>query len=315
MENRQSFSEYIFSLGGFAVPNAEYAAVDFEKHKNENIDKWLIDIIKNSSILYNKEVLNYLYSLYNLEISALNKSNNPRAIQEALYNFDFYKKLVSYNILNRSYKLIEELKNGKSLFKKEDESIRIYLKDKVESDRLLFWLDTNYEMTTINFYDDDELSLDIDRIKEKNNRRVNEINIKLSELKEQIREEEEKEKIELARIEEFRRQKATEKMYALSEEDEDACDDIYGPSDEELGFSKGKFSPKKEEKRLKDELANLIKLDDKYYNRLYNISKDYTDLSREIKTILFKDFGISDDDFKFEGNTLVKKFKTTTIRI
>ena len=310
MANKQSFSEFILSLGNFKVPNEEYSAFNSNNKQNDDVKGELLNIIQKSSILYNKSVLEYLKSLYNLEMSALNKRENPEDIQEALYNFDFYKKLVSYNILNRSYKLIEGLKNDSNIFEKEYKSILIYFRDKIINDRLVFSLSTNFDTTTLDFYDREVLLPD--KIREKNKKRIEEISTRLRSLKEEIKKEDEKKKIELARAEEFRKQQEIKKKYALSEEDEDACDIIYGPIEEEL-FIPSKLSPKLEEKKLKKELTDLIKLDDNYYNSLYNISKGSRDLSSEIKTILFKDFGISIKDFTPEDNTLVKKYKTTTI--
>ena len=310
MEKEKSLNETITGLGGFIVPNAEYMTCDLNNKSNEDIKEELLNIIQKSSILYNKKVSEYLYSLYYLEMSALNKNENPKDIQEALFNYDFYKKLVSYNILNRSYKLIKGLNNDNNIFEKEYKSILIYLKDKIKNDKLVFSLSTDFNTTILDFYDNEILLPD--KIKEIDNKRIKEINTKLNSLKDKILKEEENKKIELARIEEFEKQQKIKKKYALSEVDEDACDIIYGPSEEEL-FIPSKLSPKLEEERLKKELEDLTKLDNSYYNELYNFSKGFNELSNEIKTILFKDFGISTKDFSIESNILVKKFKTTII--
>ena len=310
MEKEKSLNETITGLGGFIVPNAEYMTFDLNNKSNEDIKEELLNIIQKSSILYNKKVSEYLYSLYYLEMSALNKNENPKDIQEALFNYDFYKKLVSYNILNRSYKLIKGLNNDNNIFEKEYKSILIYLKDKIKNDKLVFSLSTDFNTTILDFYDNEILLPD--KIKEIDNKRIKEINTKLNSLKDKILKEEENKKIELARIEEFEKQQKIKKKYALSEVDEDACDIIYGPSEEEL-FIPSKLSPKLEEERLKKELEDLTKLDNSYYNELYNFSKGFNELSNEIKTILFKDFGISTKDFSIESNILVKKFKTTII--
>ena len=284
MEKEKSLNETITGLGGFIVPNAEYMTFDLNNKSNEDIKEELLNIIQKSSILYNKKVSEYLYSLYYLEMSALNKNENPKDIQEALFNYDFYKKLVSYNILNRSYKLIKGLNNDNNIFEKEYKSILIYLKDKIKNDKLVFSLATDFNTTILDFYDNEILLPD--KIKEIDNKRIKEINIKLNSLKDKILKEEENKKIELARIEEFEKQQKIKKKYALSEVDEDACDIIYGPSEEEL-FIPSKFSPKLEEERLKKELEDLTKLDDSYYNELYNFSKGFNELSNEIRTILF----------------------------
>lgn len=310
MKKEKSLNETITGLGGFIVPNAEYMTFDLNNKSNEDIKEELLNIIQKSSILYNKKVSEYLYSLYYLEMSALNKNENPKDIQEALFNYDFYKKLVSYNILNRSYKLIKGLNNDNNIFEKEYKSILIYLKDKIKNDKLVFSLSTDFNTTILDFYDNEILLPD--KIKEIDNKRIKEINTKLNSLKDKILKEEENKKIELARIEEFEKQQKIKKKYALSEVDEDACDIIYGPSEEEL-FIPSKLSPKLEEERLKKELEDLTKLDDSYYNELYNFSKGFNELSNEIRTILFKDFGISTKDFSTESNILVKKFKTTII--
>ena len=310
MEKEKSLNETITGLGGFIVPNAEYMTFDLNNKSNEDIKEELLNIIQKSSILYNKKVSEYLYSLYYLEMSALNKNENPKDIQEALFNYDFYKKLVSYNILNRSYKLIKGLNNDNNIFEKEYKSILIYLKNKIKNDKLVFSLSTDFNTTILDFYDNEILLPD--KIKEIDNKRIKEINTKLNSLKDKILKEEENKKIELARIEEFEKQQKIKKKYALSEVDEDACDIIYGPSEEEL-FIPSKLSPKLEEERLKKELEDLTKLDNSYYNELYNFSKGFNELSNEIKTILFKDFGISTKDFSIESNILVKKFKTTII--
>lgn len=310
MEKEKSLNETITGLGGFIVPNAEYMTFDLNNKSNEDIKEELLNIIQKSSVLYNKKVSEYLYSLYYLEMSALNKNENPKDIQEALFNYDFYKKLVSYNILNRSYKLIKGLNNDNNIFEKEYKSILIYLKDKIKNDKLVFSLSTDFNTTILDFYDNEILLPD--KIKEIDNKRIKEINTKLNSLKDKILKEEENKKIELARIEEFEKQQKIKKKYALSEVDEDACDIIYGPSEEEL-FIPSKLSPKLEEERLKKTLEDLTKLDDSYYNELYNFSKDFNELSNEIRTILFKDFGISTKDFSTESNILVKKFKTTII--
>lgn len=74
-------------------------------------DKELFEeILKEKTIfkpILTKEANEYLESLLNLEISALSKNNISDENEEALKYLELYRKLVYYNILARSKKLVD----------------------------------------------------------------------------------------------------------------------------------------------------------------------------------------------------------------
>lgn len=74
-------------------------------------DKELFEeILRDKTIfkpILTKEVNEYLESLLNLEISALSKNNISETDEEALKHLELYRKLVYYNILLRSKKLVD----------------------------------------------------------------------------------------------------------------------------------------------------------------------------------------------------------------
>ena len=76
------------------------------KEDKELFEEILRDITIFKPIL-TKEVNEYLESLLNLEISALSKNNISETNEEALKHLELYRKLVYYNILLKSKKLVD----------------------------------------------------------------------------------------------------------------------------------------------------------------------------------------------------------------
>ena len=264
------------------------------KQKKEIITKEsLSEEIRYNQLLFKKEIIDYLYSLLELEIPVLKKENNPLLIQQQLYKFDFYKRIVAYNILNRSFNLLFENKKTRDYIEKSNEELSLFYKTN------LFQLTTDFKETEISIYKPKILTIDdIVKKEEHNKNKISEINKKLKELREKIK--------KAKAIDNSSIILKNEMMNPLIDE-EDYSYPIYGPieySDEEILESK-----------LNSELRELNKFDKSVLMERLNTSQETYDISEEIKKILFEELGLNEDKEFSSSNQkhLTKKYQTTTI--
>lgn len=290
---KKSFEDLAKNLG-FVVPNANDGII----HVCTGIDEdELLNIIKQNEKIFNKDVMNHLYSLYNLEFSALNAKNNPSNIQENLYMHSFYKKLVSYNILNRCYELLKITKIEK-IIKKNSNSLNLSFINNEYIDKL-FTLETNFIHSNLYFYKPQVIS--IREQEELNNEEILNVNKRLENLERKIE-----------RLKHYNSNIIEEEMKNSLIDEEDYSYPIYGPTDfnyDELDI---------ERTNLIKRLEELKKLNRNVFEQRYKNARGSENLMNEIQDILFDDFGINlENDFSFQSKLdekhLVKKYPIATI--
>ena len=255
-------------------------------HINNDFDKdILFENIKENENLFRKEVMDYLYSMYNLEASILHERNISSDIIDKLYNHEFYNQLVAYNIFNRSFKLLNSNKNIKEYIIRYPYVMKVNFTEK-ELNSMLFELTTNYRRSDLSFYSPTVYSA--------------------GELK----------SLNDFKIESIESQLENPKSFSSSYYDADGNSIfITGPS-----YVVEQQSEVVKE-RLKDELKVLKSYTDDTFEKNSEFYRASSDLKEEVLNLLLSDFGLNlDKDFSYqhvwnstEERHKIKEYKTTTI--
>ena len=255
-------------------------------HTNNDFDKdMLFKNIKESETLFREEVMDYLYSMYNLEASILHEGNISSDIIDKLYNHEFYNQLVAYNIFNRSFKLLNSNKNIKEYIIRYPYVMKVNFTEK-ELNCMLFELTTNYRRSDLSFYSPTVYSA--------------------GELKE----------INEFRIKSIESQLENHKSFSSSYYDEyNNPIFIGGPS----------YVVKEQSEVVKERLKEKLKVLKSYTDDTFEKDSEFymasSDLKEEVLNLLLSDFGLNlDKDFSYqhvwsptEERHKIKEYKNTTI--